>query len=91
MDNLELFSDLGTGIPLYAVLEILWEMRDKATLVVETKFDYFVRCENGFNIKDTHSLWLCLMSNARCVGMELSSVWLEPNKDGSLGVYFNRK
>lgn len=90
-DNLKLFSDLGTGIPMYAILEILWDMRDKAGPDIKLEFDYFVRCKNGFNIKDTHNLGLCLLANARCVGMELLCVHLEPNIDGSFGVYFNKK
>ena len=91
MDNWNLFVKLGYGIPRYCIMEILWVMRDGAVLDIRSSFGFFVRYENGFHITDTHGLGLCLLANARCVGLALSSVHIEKHKDGSLGVYFKRK
>lgn len=89
MDNFLLYVDLGNDIPQYAVMEILCAMRDNAMIDAISGYDYFVKCKNGFQITNTHGLGLCLLANARCVDMDLECIHLAPNKDGSLGIYFN--
>lgn len=95
MENWKLYVDLGYGIPQYAVMEILRAMRDKAEpdensipTVMPGPPTYFVSCPNGFHIEDTHALGLCLLANARCVGLNVSALNVESNENGSLGISF---
>lgn len=91
MDNWGAFVNLGYGIPKYAVMEILWAMRDKAVPDIRSAFAYFVRYENEFHIQDTHGLRLSLLANARCVGMDLRRISIDTPLDGSLGIHFDRR
>lgn len=91
MENWSLYVDLGYGIPQYAVMEILRDMRENAGPARRQNFQYSAHSNNGFRIKDTLHLGLCLLANARCVGLELSSAQAEANDDGSLTVYFNKR
>lgn len=91
MDSLKNYIDLGYGIPPYAVFEILLSMRDEAKLGASDGFDYFVECQNNFHVQDAHGLSMSLLANTRCVGMEVSSLQVHTNDDGSLVVCFNRR
>ena len=91
MENWSLYVDLGYGIPQYAVMEILRDVRNNAEPATKQNFQCYTRCKNDFRIKDTLHLGLCLLANARCVGLVLSSVQAELNADGSLTVFFNKR
>lgn len=91
MENWSLYVDLGYGIPKYAVVEVLRDMRDNEEPTTKQNFQYSARSNNGFSIKDTLHLGLCLLANAKCVGLELSSAQVELNVDGSLSVFFNNR
>ena len=81
--------DLGYDIPRYAVMEALRAMRDNAEpQEKDPPFSYFATCPNSFHIKDTFALGLCLLANARCVGMNVSAINVEANKNGILSIQF---
>lgn len=95
MERLDLFVDLGYGIPMYAVLEVLRRMRDSAVEDPGSGFDYFVSCTNSFRVRDTSALGMCVMANARCVGLSLACLQIKrevaPNKEDLLFVYFTQR
>ena len=91
MENWKLYVDFGYGIPQYAVMEILWAMRDKARPDVKLGFDFFVKCKDDFNVASNPGLALSLLGNCRCVGLELEHLRVVTGPAGELVVYFNRR
>lgn len=92
MENWNLYVDLGCGIPQYAAMEILRAMRDEAKPAENSLFGFCVQCEDGFGVGQNAELGMCLLANRRCVGLEVTSLYIEPDApNGTIIVYFSKR